>query len=358
MENNKSKRKMIISAVLFAVAVIAVFAYIFKGYSFSTLIATVATANPLYLMLGAAGMCIFVCCESLNIGRVLKALGYKHGFMQNLKYGALGFFFSGITPSASGGQPMQLYSMSKDRISICHGSLALLTEVTSFQCINVLLAAIGIIYNYQYIMALGSGIKILVFAGLGISSGILVFLYIVLFCPALANALESKIKAFLLKIKKANAASSVAEQMNEYRRGAAYIKLHKALLIKTLATTFVQLIAMYSITYFVFCALGGTGFSWLTLTTLQAVLTAGVSVVPLPGGTGAGEGGFKMMFAQIFAGNMLMPGMLLSRGLSFYLGMIMTGILLMMIMISSKSPKISKPQVYLPASRLREGLNG
>ena len=73
--------------------------------------------------------------------------------------------------------------------------------------------------------------------------------------------------------------------------------------------------------------------SFVIMMTLQAVLTVGVSVVPLPGGTGAGEGGFRLMFAQLFLGGTLMPGMLISRGLSFYLGMILAGIVILIAMI-------------------------
>ena len=42
-------------------------------------------------------------------------------------------FFSSITPSATGGQPVQLYVMNKDNIHVAHGTMALLTELTSFQ---------------------------------------------------------------------------------------------------------------------------------------------------------------------------------------------------------------------------------
>ena len=131
-------------------------------------------------------------------------------------------------------------------------------------------------------MSLGVTIKILVFAGLSISSGILVFLFIALFCPELADHLGNKIKAFLIRINKDKAAEGVAGQIEEYRRGSEYIKAHKSLLLKTVATTLVQMLALYSITYFVYCALGGTAVSWFTMNFrslwLLAALAAGVIV--------------------------------------------------------------------------------
>ena len=62
----------------------------------------------------------------LDIGRILKTLHAKSNFWKNVKYSLIGFFFSGITPAASGGQPMQVYYMHKDKIPAAHATLTLL----------------------------------------------------------------------------------------------------------------------------------------------------------------------------------------------------------------------------------------
>ena len=54
-------------------------------------------------------------------------------YKEAMKYAYIGYFFSSVTPSATGGQPLQLYAMSKDKIHVAHGTMALLTELTSFQ---------------------------------------------------------------------------------------------------------------------------------------------------------------------------------------------------------------------------------
>ena len=43
-------------------------------------------------------------------------------FFEALKVAFVGVFFSAITPSSTGGQPMQLYLMSKKNISVGFGS--------------------------------------------------------------------------------------------------------------------------------------------------------------------------------------------------------------------------------------------
>jgi conserved hypothetical protein len=281
-------------------------------------------------------MCLFVCCESANIGRVLKTLGYKTNFIENLEYGASGFFFSGITPSASGGQPMQLFYMNRNKVQIAHGSLALLIELMGFQMVNVALGLFGVIYDHSFITGLSSLTQLLIYAGIAISVLVFSILAVLLFCPSAACFIERTMKVFCIKIKKKKAVGKISRQMKEYRDGALYIRKHLRVLAKNIAVTAVQLVAIYSVTYFVYRALGCSGEGWLTISSLQALLSAGIAAVPLPGGTGAGEGAFKMIFSSIFIGSSLIPGMVLSRGLSFYLGLIITGLFLIIVKIISR----------------------
>ena len=121
--------------------------------------------------------------------------------------------------------------------------------------------------------------------------------------------IERTMKVFCIKIKKKKAVGKISRQMKEYRDGALYIRKHLRVLAKNIAVTAVQLVAIYSVTYFVYRALGCSGEGWLTISSLQALLSAGIAAVPLPGGTGAGEGAFKMIFSSIFIGSSLIPGM-------------------------------------------------
>ena len=47
-------------------------------------------------------MFIYFLFETLNLTRTLKELGEKTNFFRNLRYTLIGFFFSSITPAASG----------------------------------------------------------------------------------------------------------------------------------------------------------------------------------------------------------------------------------------------------------------
>lgn len=321
-----SQSRMIkMGAVILVLFTVGILAVIFTNCDYRSLGKLVLSANPIYIAAAAACMCCFICCESVNIGRIVKSFGYRCSFVQSLKYGACGFFFSGITPSSSGGQPMQLYYMSRDSIKVSHASLALLVELMGFQAATMIISSFGIIYNFSYLLTLPVVVNIFIIIGMLINSVIFLLLMFLIFVPKASYSLEEGLKKCCLRIKKDKWIKSISDQMDEYRRGAVYIRRNKKLLFKNMITVLIQLMAIYSITYFVYLAVGGIENSWTQIFSLQSVLNAGIAMIPVPGTAGVGEGGFQLMFASIFNGKILLPGLMLSRGISFYFGMIVSG---------------------------------
>ena len=89
------------------------------------------------------------------------------------------------------------------------------------------------------------------------------------------------------------------------------------MIVKVIGITFIQRMALFAVTWFVYQAFGlhGTGF-WEILF-LQAVISVSVDMLPLPGGMGISETLFLNIFSPVFGG-LLLPGMVLSRGLGYY----------------------------------------
>ena len=125
--------------------------------------------------------------------------------------------------------------------------------------------------------------------------------------------------------------------MDTYRDTAAYLKTHPRVIVNVIAITFVQRMAMFAVTWFVYKAfsLSGTGF-W-TVLFLQAVISVSVDMLPLPGGMGSSERLFLQIFAPLFGSTALtLSGMLLSRGISYYMLVILSGIITIITHITVK----------------------
>ena len=110
--------------------------------------------------------------------------------------------------------------------------------------------------------------------------------------------------------------------MEVYQNTAAYLGTHKMVLVNVLAITFAQRFALFAATWFVYRAFHLSGVSFIAIVLLQAVISVSVDMLPLPGGMGISESLYLVMFAPVFppvfGSTLLLPAMVLSRGLGYY----------------------------------------
>ena len=149
MKKEKSKvKKTLLNIALFLLLIILTFWLILKDQNTEEIMLAVDKAKKQYLLIGMVAMTIFISCEAINVRRILKGLGEKTTFFKNLKYALIGFFFSAITPAATGGQPMEIYYMHKDGISVANSTLALLVQLMSLQIVNLSIGITSVLFNY------------------------------------------------------------------------------------------------------------------------------------------------------------------------------------------------------------------
>ena len=103
--------------------------------------------------------------------------------------------------------------------------------------------------------------------------------------------------------------------MEVYQNTAAYLGTHKMVLVNVLAITFTQRFALFAATWFVYRAFHLSGISFIAIVLLQAVISVSVDMLPLPGGMGISETLFLKIFPPVFGSTLLLPAMVLSRGL-------------------------------------------
>lgn len=99
---------------------------IFQEQTPGQLAAALLSADWRILLLGLPMMVVFICCEAKATHAILRALGCPQPFKRCAYYSSVGFFFSTITPSATGGQPAQVLAMSKDGTPAASGALDML----------------------------------------------------------------------------------------------------------------------------------------------------------------------------------------------------------------------------------------
>ena len=325
MKSNSIK-KLIRNFTVFIALIFLTLWIILKDQSITDILDVLDNVKMQYIAIGIGCMIIYLLLEGINIRRTLKALDENISITQAFKYSLIGFFFSSITPAASGGQPMQIYYMNKDKVSVSKSTLALLVNLTSMQIATISIAIISLIFNYKY---LNHVIVICFIIGVSLNLMALTILLIGVFSKRLSRwliILSIRLLRFFriknIKEKK----YKLAIELKRYQSSAKYIKSNKSLMIKILITTVIQFLIYYSIAYWTYLSLGLNQSNVLETTTMQSVLFASVSGFPSPGSVGVSEGIFMEIFRDIYPSNMIKSAVLLNRGINFYLFVFISGI--------------------------------
>lgn len=317
----KSRKKIIFNGVFLAVVFALTVYGVFHGEDLSSMMDAIHRADKRWLVPGIALVAFFIWGESIIIWYMMRSSGICLKKRTCFLFSSVGFFFSCITPSASGGQPMQIYYMKKEKISIPVSTVILMIVTITYKLVLVVIGVGIAIFGRGFLHKYLEGILPVFYLGLALNIFCVTFMTILVFHPLLAKAILVKGMKLLERLhlmkKKEGRLKKLEDSMDTYRDTAAYLKTHPRVIVNIIAITFVQRMAMFAVTWFVYKAfsLSGTGF-W-TVLFLQAVISVSVDMLPLPGGMGISETLFLTIFTPVF-GTLLLPGMVLSRGLGYY----------------------------------------
>ena len=316
----KASLKMLRNLIIFVLLIVFTFWFIFKDQDINELISMIKSVDLFYVFIGAFFMFMTYIMEAYNVRSVLVALGErKISIIKALKFTWIGFFFSAVTPAATGGQPIEVYYMNKEGIKVSNGTMAMLLQLCGFQISTILISIICAILNFDM---LKDGMIWFYLLGLTLNSIALTFMLIGVFSKKITRKLINILVKILRFVKVRNVEAKVdkiEEGLNQYNDSAIFIKKHKMEFVKAILRVTVQIIFYHSIPFFIYKAFGLSGYSYLKLFSIQSVLFITVSSLPLPGAIGVSETLFLKIYSEIFGKALLHGGMLIFRFVSFYL---------------------------------------
>ena len=301
------KRQMLICLAVLAMLSWMTFHILFKDHSPEALYEVFSRADWRFVGLGVACMAVYLICEAESIRTLMGAFQTKVPFLRSAGYSFADFYFSAITPSATGGQPMQLYYMTRDGFGFAQSSFSLLTLV---------------IVKYPYVQSQGRLIKWLLLVGIAVNGICSLGILLVILKRALVERIAMigiTIAVKLRIIKDRKKMERKAEHLiDEYSRGGECFRKYPLVFVKVVILTALRLTALFMIPYFACLALGIGDLGPFEFLAVQAILSLAVTAVPLPGSVGASEGSFMLLYSGVVAAGNVFPMMMLSRGISFY----------------------------------------
>ena len=327
MEN---KKKFLFN-IIFLILVFGGTLYgVFHGEDLGEIVNILKTVNPLWIMAAVVCVVIFIWGESIIIYYMMHTLGIKLKKRTCFLFSSVGFFFSCITPSATGGQPAQIYFMKKEKIPIPVSTLVLMIVTITYKLVLVAIGVLLTLFGQGFIHTYLYDVRHVFYLGTALNVFCVGAMLVLVFHPELARKILVRGLALLEKLHLMRHKSSRVEKLNasmdQYRATAVYLKEHVRVLIEVFAITVFQRFALFVGTWFVYRAFGLSEYSAWVIALLQGSISVSVDMLPLPGGMGISEKLFSIIFLPIFGSQLLLPGMILSRGLGYYTELIISAL--------------------------------
>ena len=323
-----SKKKNILNIGFLVLLLVLTFWLVFRDQDLGPIVEILGKVPIHFIFIGLVLVVCYVCGESVIIKYLLHAVKIKAPLINCIRYSFVGFFFSCITPSATGGQPAT-------------ASIILMLVTIEYKFVLVFIGLALALFGQPLVQTLPPEAQFYLYLGLGLNVFCVIFMSFLVFLPNTASYLITKGFLLLQRLHimrdKNNRMQRLQNSMETYRKASVFLKANKLVIFNTTMITFVQRILLFAVTYVVYRSFGLNEQSLLTMILLQAAISVSVDMLPLPGGMGISERLFLQIFAPLFGSTALtLSGMLLSRGISYYMLVILSGIITIITHITVK----------------------
>lgn len=316
-------KKTYIWNILFMLALLgASFYVLLKDQDLPAITEELQRADKGQISLAMFAAILYLVFQSISLIVILRSLGMQIKWLPSMRYSFIGFLFNAITPSASGGQPMQVLYMNADGINMGASSVALLFWTIIYKVALVLIEGVIFFWKRDFLLQALGGYRWLFLLGIAVNVVSIVLYGIVVFSRNGAKKIVGFVTWLLHKLHlvrhKDRFLKKLAGLLKSYQEGAVYMRTHVSTAFLVLGITLLQRLVYFLVTWFVVCALNIPDVNMIDIVILQSFVSVCIDILPFPGGVGVNESFFVTLFQSFIGKAYAFSAMLLSRGVSFY----------------------------------------
>lgn len=321
------KLKKFLSFLFIVISVTAVFFIAFSNAELTNAWDAISHMNLLWLSGIFLCWLVLVFFDGMNYWCYLRREGFRISIGRAVNVALTGFYYSNITPSAAGGQPMQVNSMRKAGIPVAYGTMAVTIRFFTNQFVISAMALILFFLNRDFLYRQLSGAMWLVRIGWLINFSAVPLVILAAFKRNWLLGISKWLIGLLSRIRliknRENAITKVTEILNTYYDAMRELMRRPGQILLQFACSIISLLGLTATIIFVYYAFGMKGTAtWSQLLALSTLLYVSASYTPLPGASGAQEGGFLLYFNGIFTDGTIGLALLVWRFFTFYLFLI------------------------------------
>lgn len=339
----KNKRAKIIKrcfTIFFVLFVFAVLAFTFYKDFFGVdedrsflsweALKNIFSTSWVYLLLAVISLLCCYLLKGLKLSVMCKSMTKKMHFKTCLETGIIGHYYNNVTPLAVGGQPFEIYHLSKHGVK---GGVATALPIATFflnQFAFVALGVVSLIFvgKNPLMNILPTTFSVLATIGLICCAIMPTLVVIFSLFPTVGTILVNFVmhigaKLKIVKNKKLTTFKTIKTVVHNSKclkklatRPLVFILSFVLSLFEHLSTA---CIAYFTLMFFGFSVTDTFGvYEWLAITQMFFILTASISFIPTPGNSGAADLSFFVLFETGLSAGLAFPAMVTWRVLAFY----------------------------------------
>ena len=280
------------------------------------------------LWIGGAFLCwaVYTFFDGMNYFCYLRRQGFRISLARSVGIALVGFYYSNITPGATGGQPMQVNSMRKAGIPVGYGTMAVTVRFITNQFMISALSLTAYLIDREFLTAQLQGAMWVVLAGWLMNFLSVPLVLLAAFKRSWIQALAGWVIRLLERIRIVRDPErmmvKVTDVLDTYHTALHDLLRQPGQIAVQFLMSLVSLMGLMMTPWCVWKALGHSGTPAVHLWAIACLLYISASLAPLPGASGAQEGGFLLYYKGIFKPELIGLGLLIWRFFTFYLYLI------------------------------------
>lgn len=240
------------------------------------------------------------------IGMILTVFARRnkkdYTYLQGFQNGLVGIFFSGITPSATGGQFAQAYIFKKQGIKFSDGASILWADFIVYQTTMMIYVTILFLLRYTHYMDLIGPFFLAILIGYFVNVCVIAILWTVAIFPKLYVKLSQVLVRILSKVhivkNKEKTLASWTLQVEGFTTEIKKMRHEKKMIFKTVVLNIIRMTIQFILPFFIANAMGiHLGMDkFVDCLALASFVLMANAFIPIPGASG----GTELIFVKLF----------------------------------------------------------
>lgn len=323
-----SKNWLVILGLVLSVATILTFFLVTDG---------VATIKQIYKSLQYGWLLIaalFVVAQWVFDALALHVLAVPHQpkrrFLRSFITAMVGVLYSALTPSATGGQPMQVVSLGRQGMDTGTATSVIVLKTALNQIAITLYALVMVFWELPFFQTQVSSFSFIVLFAMAVSILFIAGLLLFTVNQRLTRRIGTGFVHLLHKLHLCRDEARLMHRMDamfeQFFTSSRMIASSAWRCIGVVVFTILQLTCYFIVPYCLYRSFGFYGVTVVRLIAATTFVYFASMFVPVPGASGGAEGSFYLFFSPFFPAGAIAPAMLVWRLMTYY-GAIVVGII-------------------------------